>query len=184
MDPEARAGDTAPELSAGHLREPILWLTGVLRGLNGVPVSSDMAEYNLIAGPLANLGQNPFRPDTVFSFYSPTYVLPDRNVFGPEFQLETSSHVVSSLTISNAIVYNQFSPYVTVDLTATGPFGAAAASSPGALLDQMAAIFLHSQMPPQMRAAIVSLITPMKVSDQIANAAYLVITSPQYKIAN
>jgi uncharacterized protein (DUF1800 family) len=184
LDPEARAGDTVPQTASGHLREPILWLTGVLRGLNGVPVSSDMAEYNIIAGPLANLGENPFRPDTVFSFYSPSYVVPDSSVLGPEFQLETSSHVVSALTLSNSIVYNQFSPYVTVNLTATGPFGAAAASGPGPLLDQLGSVFLHSQMPPQMRAAIVSFITPMKANDQIANAAYLIITSPQYKIVN
>jgi hypothetical protein len=98
--------------------------------------------------------------------------------------LETSSHVVAGLSTANAIVYNQFSPYVKVNLTATGPFGQAVGSGPGPLVDQLGSIFLHSQMPAQMRSAIISLITPMKTSDQIANAAYLIITSPQYKIVN
>ena len=35
-DPEARAGDTAMQASDGHLREPILWLTAVMRGLGYV----------------------------------------------------------------------------------------------------------------------------------------------------
>jgi len=184
MDSEARAGDTTSQQTAGHLREPILWLTGVVRGLGGVPVSEDMSQYNFISGPLSNLGETPFRPDTVFSFYSPTFEVPDSTVLGPEFQLETPSHVVASLSIANAIVYNQFSSYVKVDLSATSSFGKTAATNPGAMVDQLAAIFLHSQMPASMRSAIVSLITPMKPSDQVANAAYLIITSPQYKIVN
>ena len=184
LDSEARAGDTKPQTTSGHLREPILWITGVLRGLGGVPNSTDVADFNIVAQALPNLGQVAFRPDTVFSFYSPSFMLPSSETFGPEFQLETSSHVINQLSVSNAIVYNQFSSSVRVNLTTTGPFGQAAASSPGALVDQLGSILLHSQVPAQMKTAIVSLITPMKVNDQIANAAYLVITSPQYKIVN
>jgi len=184
MDPEARAGDTTPQPAEGHLREPILWVTGVLRGLNGVPTGTDVSAFNIMGQTLPNLGEIAFRPDTVFSFYSPTFMVPQSDVAGPEFQLETSSHVVAALSTANAIVYNQFSPYVKVNLSTSGPFGQAQASGPGALVDQLGSIFLHSQMPAQMRSAIVSLITPMKANDQIANAAYLIITSPQYKIAN
>ena len=184
LDPEARVGDKTPQPASGHLREPVLWMTGVLRGLNGVPMSSNMAEYNIMSAALPNLGQVAFRPPTVFSYYSPTFVLPQGEALGPEFQLETSTHVISTLSISNAIVYNQFSPYVKVDLTATGQFGKAAASGPGPLVDQLGSLLLHSQVPPEMKSAIVSLIKPMKLSDQIANATYLIITSPQYKIVN
>ncbi len=33
MDPEARAGDTNPSFDGGHLREPMLYITNVIRGL-------------------------------------------------------------------------------------------------------------------------------------------------------
>ena len=190
LDTEARAGDTTPQTTSGHLREPMLWLTGVMRGLQAVPVSSNMADYGILN--LSTLGEVPFRPDTVFSFYSPSYALPDTNVMvggsiavGPEFQLETTSHISTELSIANAIIYNQYASPVQFNLTSTGPFGQAAASGPGPLVDQLGSIFLHSQVSPQMKAAIVSFITPMKKQgDQIANAAYLIVTSPQYKVVN
>ena len=192
LDSEARAGDTVPPSNSGHLREPMLWLTGILRGLSAAPVSANMGDYNFMTGQLSSLGEIPFRPDTVFSFYSPSYSLPDTSVMvsgsiavGPEFQLETTSHVSNELSIANAIMYNQYWSTVQVNLTATGPFGQAATAGPGPLVDQLGSIFLHSQVPPQMKSAIVSLITPMpKLSDRVANAAYLIVTSPQYKVVN
>ena len=190
LDSEARAGDTAPATISGHLREPMLWLTGILRGLGAVPVSNNMADYGILN--LSTLGQVPFRPDTVFSFYSPSYALPDTNIMvagsiavGPEFQLETTSHVSNELSIANAIIYNQYAAPVQVNFAPSTLLGKAVASGPGPLVDQLGSIFLHSQVPPQMKSAIVSFITPMKKpTDQIANAAYLIITSPQYKVVN
>ncbi len=184
LDSEARAGDTRPQSTSGHLREPILWMTAVLRSLNGVPNSSSVANFNIMGQTLPKLGEASFRPVTVFSFYSPTYVVPASDTLGPEFELETSSGVIDELSVANAIVYNQFCSLVQVNLTSTGIFGQAAASGPGPLVDQIGSILLHSQVPAQMKSAIVSFITPMKTNDQIANAAYLVITSPQYKIIN
>ena len=190
LDTEARAGDTAPPTTSGHLREPMLWLTGILRGLGAVPVSTNMADYTILN--LSTLGQTPFRPDTVFSFYSPSYALPDTNVMvggsiavGPEFQLETTSHVSNELSMANAIIYNQYASSVQVNFSPASTFGKAAALGPGPLVDELGSIFLHSQVTPQMKSAIVSFITPMKKqTDQVANAAYLIVTSPQYKVVN
>ena len=55
-DPEARAGDTAPQPSDGHLREPILWMTGAMRGLGYVNV-----DPNDFWRSLSNLLQAPRR---------------------------------------------------------------------------------------------------------------------------
>jgi hypothetical protein len=71
-----------------------------------------------------------------------------------------------------------------VDFTAAGPFGSKAADA-GALVDYLGMIFMHSQMPTDMRTAIVGYISMVPVSDatdRASLAAYLVVTSSQYKV--
>jgi hypothetical protein len=70
-----------------------------------------------------------------------------------------------------------------VDLSATSPLGQLAAASPASLVDQLGLIFMHSQMDTNTRSAIIGEITGMTdPALQVRVAAYLVVTSPQYKI--
>ena len=59
-DPEARAGDTAQQASDGHLREPILYLTGVMRGLGYVNVDPNNY-YWYLSVRSGGLGEIPLR---------------------------------------------------------------------------------------------------------------------------
>jgi hypothetical protein len=69
-----------------------------------------------------------------------------------------------------------------VDLSATSSLGKIA-SNPGNLADTLGTIFLHGQMPADMKTAIVNNITPLTdMGERVRVATYLVITSSQYKI--
>ena len=57
------------------------------------------------------------------------------------------------------------------------------AASPANLVDQLSMMFMHSQMPTNMRTAIINAITPLTSNAQrVRIAVYLVITSSQYKV--
>jgi hypothetical protein len=53
----------------------------------------------------------------------------------------------------------------------------------GALVDALGTIFLHGQMPTQMRTAIVNHVSTLtSIPQRVRVATYLVITSSQYKV--
>ena len=57
------------------------------------------------------------------------------------------------------------------------------AATPGNLVDSLSVIFMHGQMPTDMRTAIVNHITTLTdPAERVRVATYLVITSSQYKI--
>src|SRR6202040_4418342 len=90
LDPEAR-GDVKSDPGYGHLREPVLLITHLLRAFNadtdGVLVTS------VTPGSFSTpLGENVFNPPTVFSYFPAGYGLPGTSLVGPEFGiLDTSS---------------------------------------------------------------------------------------------
>jgi hypothetical protein len=119
----------------------------------------------------------------VFSFFPPNYVIPQTALVAPEFALENTGSIVPQLNMANYLMHNSASG-LTVDFSTTGPLGGRG-SDPGALVDYLGMIFMHSQMPSDMRAAIVdniSIIAATNPSARASVAAYLVVTSPQYRV--
>jgi uncharacterized protein (DUF1800 family) len=181
LDQEARAGDTGSVQTDGHLREPILWAANVVRALGVVPLTG-VGAYNAL-NFTTGLGEEVFRPPSVFNFFTPDYGVPDTTLLGPEFGLETTASSIARLNAANATVYDEL-PYLNVDLTATSPLGKLAVTSNNALLDELSKLFLHGQMSTQMRTAILNVITPSPYPQQrVRIAVYLVITSSQFKVA-
>jgi uncharacterized protein (DUF1800 family) len=192
LDPEARANDTltgdeletSPAVQSGHLREPALWAVNVARGLNAT-VANPTAAYPLVnmGGQLVAIGEPPFGALTVFNFFPPDYVIPQTTLLAPEFGLENTGSVIPRLNMANYIMHNSASG-LAVDFTAAGTLGSKAGDA-GALVDYLGMIFMHSQMPTNMRTAIVDYISAVPASDatdRAGLAAYLLVTSSQYKI--
>jgi uncharacterized protein (DUF1800 family) len=178
-DPEARAGDTNTAQNGGHLREPILYLSAVMRGLGYTNTSAGY--YGTLSNYSGNLSEAPYASPSVFNFFPPEYVIPGTSVNAPEFDLENTASAVLRLTQANQLVYGQISGF-TVDLSATSALGMAATSSPANLVDALGVIFMHGQMPANMRSAIINHISTLtNVPEQVRVATYLVITSSQYK---
>lgn len=187
-DKEARAGDTDPAAEGGHLREPVLWLANLMRGLgftnNDAVAGNDVvanASYNSLGGYTGNLSEKPFASPSVFNFFPPEYVIPGTATNAPEFSLENTASVVLRLTLANTVVSNKITGF-NVDLSAKSSWGTLAAK-PGDLVDALGLLFMHGQMPSQMRTTIVNHISSLSdMGQRVRVAAYLVTTSSQYKI--
>ncbi len=188
LDPEARAGDTDVNAPGGHLREPVLWLTDAMRGLgftnNDVTAGNDVvanASFNTVGNYTSTLSQKPYASGSVFNFFPPDYVIPGSTANAPEFGLENTASAVLRLSLANTVVFNKITGF-TVNLSATSSLGTMA-SNPGNLVDTLGMMFMHGQMPADMRAAIVKNITPLTdMGERVRVATYLVIGSSQYKI--
>ena len=186
MDPEARAADTNPAADGGHLREPILYITNVMRALGFTPTDPNAGAdyaYMSLSNYASNLSERPMRSGSVFNFFPPSYVIPGTQINAPEFGLENTASVVLRLSLADSFVNNKISGF-TVDLSATSALGVMAANNPGQLVDTLAATLMHSQLPTNIRTAIVNHITTISNNPamRVRVAIYLIITSSNYKI--
>jgi len=185
-DTEARAGDTNPSFNGGHLREPVLFITGFYRAL-GFTINTATNTYypgysyvNLGSSYGASLSENPYAANSVFNFFPPDYVIPGTTLNAPEFGIENTASVILEESLANKAVWNGMTGF-TVDLSATSTLGVLAAS-PTNLVNYLSMLFMHSQMPTAMQTDIINEITPLTVTQRARVATYLVLTSPQYKI--
>jgi uncharacterized protein (DUF1800 family) len=188
-DPEARAGDTDATFDGGHLREAMLYLTGVLRGLGSTNTSS-VGDYSSLSNYTTALGEKPYSSGSVFNFFPPSYVIPGTTTNAPEFGQENTSNVILRLTLADNLVNNKISNFST-DLSATSSLGVMASQTGvaltdcGNLVDALGVIFMHSQMPAQMRSEIVNHVATLtNIAERVRVATYLVISASQYKIEN
>jgi len=174
-DPEARANDdpkAAINPNFGHLREPVLFLANILRGLNGQPGSGSAIKY---AG---ELGQNLFKAPSVFSYFSPQYRT-EKGLLGPEFQIYTTATVADRADIVNSILYHKLDKSTTVNLA---PFMQNTASA-DAMLDYISYVFLHHSMSPGLHQAASDAANAASTAEAKVQAAlYVVLTSGEYQI--
>jgi hypothetical protein len=195
MDTEARAGDSSPNVDGGHLREAMLYMTSVMRGLGygnkDAAAGNDVvanASYNTVGNYTSPLGEKPYTSGSVFNFFPPNYVIPGTTLNAPEFGQENTASAVLRLTLANTLVYSGISGF-TVDLSKTSALGMTASATgnamtdSGNLVDSLGVIFMHGQMPAQMRTAIVNHIATLTdPAQRVRVATYLVITSSFYKV--
>jgi len=192
LDTEARAGDANPSFDGGHLREPMLYMTNVMRGLGFTFVGAGAgtgAEYYYTLGNFTSaLSEKPYTSGSVFNFFPPNYVIPGSTTNAPEFSIENTASAILRLTLADNIVYNRINDF-TVDLSATSALGLMASATGNATTDStnlviaLSSIFMHGQMPAQMQADIVNHVATLtNIAERVRVATYLVITSSHYKV--
>jgi uncharacterized protein (DUF1800 family) len=186
-DPDARAGDTSPNFDGGHLREPMLYMTNVIRGLGFVNTDPN-SYYSSLSNYTNALAEKPYTSGSVFNFFPPNYVIPGTTDNAPEFGQENTASAILRLTLADNLVNNKISSFF-VDLSATSALGMMASKTgnattdSGNLVDALATIFMHGQMPTVMRTAIVSHVATLtNIPERVRVATYLVITSSLYKV--
>jgi len=175
-DPEARAGDDSREAANpnfGHLREPVLFMTSLLRGLNAtLPATDAINNYT------SSLSQSLFNAPSVFSYFSPLYRT-EKGLFGPEFQIYSTQTASARANIVNTILYNKLSDGTTINLA---PFIAEAGNTP-TLLNYIAHGFLHSSMSAALEEAATDAINANTTAQTKVQAAlYVVLTSGEYEV--
>ena len=183
LDPEAR-GEIKTSASYGHLKEPVLFVTNMLRGLNG---RSDGVYLRTFLG---GMGQELFFAPTVFNFYPPDNVLPTSGSFAPEFAIFNSTTVFNRVNFANNLVFsNGFAPDPSVS-GATGTYLdlaplQALAADPAALVDKLSFTFAHGALPASAQRIIIEAVNAVPASDTLGRArtaAYLVVTAGQTNI--
>jgi uncharacterized protein (DUF1800 family) len=183
LDPEARQGDTPPAAAGfGHLREPVLLITGVLRGV-GFNVSDSNTFASGLASSGSQMGQNVLFSPSVFNYFPPDYVIPGTTVLGPEFAIQTTSTALLRANwIDNVMRNNLTGQGITIDLSSFRGV------PPDQLTDQLAQTFMHGQISASMRNTIIATVSAMPNSstndqdNRTRTALYLVLTSSQYQI--
>ena len=179
-DEEARSGDTNPSFNGGHLREPILFLTAMVRAL-GFQNTNSTGSYDSLSNYSNILNQRPYRANSVFNFFPPGYVIPATPLNAPEFGIENTATATLRESLADSIVNNKISGF-SVDLSNTSPLGQLAAN-PATLVTALDTLLMHSQMPANMQSTLVDAITPLTSNAQrVRFALYLIVTSSQYKV--
>ena len=180
-DVEARAGDNIATTDGGHLREPFLWTSALLRGVGFVNADPDGYIF-LLSNYTENMGERPYFSPSVFNFFPPNYVIPGTDDLAPEFGLENTGSIGVTRTSADHIVNDSSDTGITMDLSATSPLVVDAAD-PTTLVSELSRVFMHGRMPDDMRTAIINEITPITGARQRARiAVYLTVTSGAYKI--
>jgi uncharacterized protein (DUF1800 family) len=179
LDPEARRGDDSTTANAGdgHLQEPILYISGMLRAFGA---ASDGAN---LAGNGSSMGQNALFPGSVFNFYSPNFVIPGTSLFGPEFQVYTTATSLNRANFVNTFVFGSLGSTTTVSFASY----ASQASNPTALLDSLNTLMLHGTMSADMKTSILTAMQAVPAGmnqalQQAQTAIYLIGTSSQYQV--
>jgi uncharacterized protein (DUF1800 family) len=184
LDPEARRGDdpTTANSGDGHLREPILFISAILRAFGA---TSDGAAP---VSDASNQAEAPLEAGSVFNFFPPSYVIPGTNLLGPEFDLDTTATTLVRINFVNSFVYNTIGTGTTVDFTSWANLSASPNAS-GQLIDSLNALLLHGTLSSASRASIVTAVNavpgPAGSTQNLAiakTAIYLILSSSQYQV--
>ncbi len=176
LDPEAR-GDASPDPAFGKLREPILFVTNLLRAFDTT------TDYVLTDYP-KGMGQNLFYSPTVFSYFPPDYVLPGSSLTGPEFAIQSSSTALVRLNFVNTLITGKVGA-TTANFQIDWTGLQAVADDPNLLVEKLNRLLLHGAMSAAMRNDIVAAVAAVAATDtklRAQTALYLVATSSQYQV--
>jgi uncharacterized protein (DUF1800 family) len=208
LDPEAR-GNLKTDPDYGKLREPVLFVTNVLRPFNptannnlSVPAACNGQSDGVINGITQTLDQDVFNPPTVFNYYPMDYIIPNTPLAGPEFGIFSTG---TALKRPNFV--NQMAPPNTSSTTTTGILAAsgAATTTPcgtridlsrlqtlaasdttgAALLDTLNRELMHGSMSAPVRNELLTAIQAVASTNPLKRARtafYLVTTLNQYQV--
>ena len=188
LDAEARTA--SPSATAGRLREPAQFFTGVLRALNGRTDGDALGWWWGEA-----LRQHAFRSPSVFNFYPPDYPVAGTSLVGPAFALHSTNAALQRVNYVNYLVFwNGSAPQTDVpgalgtrvDLSAF----VADASDPGRLVDRLSLLALGAPLPTAARTVVVNAVAAYTqqnsgnsyLTNRVRQAAYLVFASPNYQV--
>jgi hypothetical protein len=189
LDGDARAAVTPN--TAGQLREPVLFFTGVLRALNG---RSDGDALGWWWGE--SLRQHMFRAPSVFNFYPPDYPVTGTTLVGPQFGIHNANSALERLNyLTYLLDWGGSAPEAGVpDALGTGVDLSAFVADAGdaeALVDRLSNLALGQALPATPRAAVLNAVawwSPQTSAadwrvNRVKTAAYLVFGSPHYQVA-
>ena len=183
LDPAAR-GDSPADPNFGKLREPVLYITGVMRALGATSDGVDLI------GQSAAMEENVFVAPTVFNFFPPDYEVMGAGLNAPELAIVDSTTSLKRADFAWRLIFGKPIPPDPALPGATGTQLSLAAweplaAQPAALVDRLEALLLHRPLPAPTREALLEAITKVPPRDaalRVKTAAYLMVAGPQYQV--
>jgi uncharacterized protein (TIGR03437 family) len=161
---------------SGKLREPILYATGLLRSLN----AATTAPGGLTA-QATTMGQTPLAPASVFSYFSPFYVIPEVTpaTVAPEFQAMNASTALARANFAYRVATNGISTGITVDFTNLRDL----ANKPADLVEALNQALFRGEMDSNVRAVLVTAASgSTSLAARVRSALYAAAAAPQYQV--
>ncbi len=200
LDPEAR-GISAPNAYYGHLNEPVLFITNLLRDFNTSDSSTDYVLGEAFLPSDIRMDEDLFRSPTVFNFFPPSYQIPGENTcggsgtdacLGPEFNIQSTATSLARINFAQEAVFHQMPtnanrPMGTwIDENALLPLPT---DDPQTLVDTLNGQMMHGAMSTDMNSRIVSAVSGITDPDptvqalkRAREAVYLIAASSEYNV--
>jgi hypothetical protein len=187
FDPEAR-GDVKTDPAYGHLREPALYITNILRAFNARSANGSTTSDGYLNPQSLSMDQDIFRAPSVFNYYPPDYSVPGANgLLGPEFGILSTSTTLKRVNFVNTMVFSR------INTSTDAPNGTsidlspmqALAGDPQQLVEALNQLLMHGAMSSGMRNQIVQAVSSVSSTNTLLRAqtaVYLVLTSTQYQV--
>ncbi|MGH9367832.1 MAG: DUF1800 family protein [Thermoanaerobaculia bacterium] len=203
LDPEAR-GDSKTDPEYGHLKEPVLLGTNLLRAFDAKGDGGPQSD-GYLNPDTSRMGQDVYRPPTVFSYFPADFETPGTGLLGPEFGILSATTALRRANFVNTMVYSKITkssnpttgnaPYgTTLDFTRLMPL----AGNAQALVTELNRLMLHGSMSTyptvglnNMNDSVVQAVNAIScpapcsgtsATTRIRQAVYLVASSSQYQV--
>ncbi len=191
MDAEAR-GNAPADPNYGHLKEPVLLALNVLRAFGARSFDGLALSDGYINPQTSNMGQDLWRPPTVFSYFPADFEVPGLpGVVGPEFGILSATTALRRANFVNTMVFTGITRSTGTNTNA--PTGTSLnidtlyplAADADRLVDEVNLRLLGGSASPSMRTSMIAAVNAVPVLSsklRIQQAIYLAATSSQFQV--
>ncbi len=188
LDPEAR-GDSKTDLNYGRLKEPVQFMTQILRAANARSANGGAPSDGYLSPQASQMGLDVLRPVSVFSYYPADFLVPGTtDLAGPEFGILSATTALRRANFVNTMVFNGG-----ISTSNNAPSGTsldlsrlqALSANPQSLVTELNRALMHGSMTPEMQASIVTAVSAVTSTNTLLRAQqalYLVATSSQFQV--
>jgi len=187
-DYEARSTTVLNNIGYGHIKEPIVRVTQVMRAFHPVSTSG----YFKMSNTDTALSQSPLKAPTVFNFFEPGYVYPgplaNNGLVAPEMEITDETSVVNyanfmytGIGATGAIGFFQGND-IKLDLSTEQ----ALVSNPAALVSRLNLLLMANNMSDDptggtgLKQRVTNFINAAAANDKVQGAIHLIVTSSEF----
>jgi hypothetical protein len=185
LDPEARTAPARTDLAYGRFREPVLFVTALLRALGA---NSDGIGLDEV---VKAMGQDPFYPPTVFNYFPADYKVPGTSLIAPPMGIHNTNTVLARSNFVTQLLWDHGldpNDEVPGSVGTTLELGAyrALASDPRKLVATLDDMLYGGAMPPGVRNEIFLAVQAIDASDtreRARTAIFLAATAFHFQVS-
>ena len=175
LDPEARSGDTVASADDGFVQEPLM---AEIFAMSALQDSGADDQYSYWP---QSIGENFWVLPSVFSFYSPSYLIPGTSINSPEYSLLNNATIIHRSQLLWGIVSGQEAG---LNSNSTSWLYQNFHDVPS-IVDALNHLLYHGQMPDEEKTAILAYCAQLDASDvqtQLYSAVFLALNSDSYTV--